>query len=135
MWEKEADLYASEPNFPLAMEAFRAAVQSGADASDAMDWLIAIAERVENEIPPLTLADWPALASWWKDNRDRIPHHPKYHGCADVSGRPVDLNSIEVGVREGPRTSWGARHLVMVRQLRQEHGEQVADRPPAEVTA
>jgi hypothetical protein len=70
-WGKDGG-FKSEPDFPVALEAFRQAVERGDPRPVEMQWMLEMSERVLKRIPAVTEKEYAELAAWYRRNASML---------------------------------------------------------------
>jgi hypothetical protein len=106
-----------EPDFPVALEAFRKAVaESGPDAWDLRewDWLAEMYMRNTKGKPPVTGSGFNELAGWFRQNESRIGE------VIDLGdGRRVSRVNLRYQIEKGPRARGVTELVEDLRRLRE----------------
>jgi hypothetical protein len=107
-----------EPDFPVALEIYRAAVAAagpGAKYLKEWDWLAAMAHRIYQGRPPVTEVEYRELERWFRDNEHRVPDNE----CVDLGGgRRVSRHYLRWKLAAGPRGSEASEAVEYLRALR-----------------
>jgi hypothetical protein len=114
-------MFDGEPDFPVALEAYRRAVQT-ADRDGPVggylfewDWLAEMYGRVRAGNPPVTEAEFRELAEWYRTNEGRLPSG----GGFDIGGGGrVDRINLRCQLSRGPRSSGVTGLVEDLRRLR-----------------
>jgi hypothetical protein len=112
-----------EPDFPVALEIYRAAVAAAGPGTRNLrewEWIAEMAHRIYNGKPALTEVEYKQLEQWFRENEDRIPGNE----CVDLGGgRRVSRSSIRGRLEAGPRRDEATQVVEDLRALRAVLGE------------
>jgi hypothetical protein len=114
-------LFDGEPDFPVALEAYRRAVL-GADPNGPANhlpsewlWLAEMYGRVRAGKPPVTEAEFRELDEWFRMNEGRLP----VNESIDIGGgRRVGRTNLRYQLSKGPRSSGVTELVEDLRRLR-----------------
>lgn len=112
-------LFDGEPDFPIALDAFRRDVESGATdvgASTAWRWLGEMFDRVNQGKPPIRECEFHELAGWLRENESTM------EGTLDLDGRRVFLSYLQRDVAKGPRAEGVTQLVEDLREIRSRLG-------------
>jgi hypothetical protein len=102
--------FAAEPDFPKALELYRAAVRRGAPESVEWEWVAEIHGRVVAGRPPVTEAEYLELAAWYE----------RIHSADQRIDRANLRFALATG---GPRRRGATEVVEELRELRAAHPE------------
>ena len=115
--------FAREPDFPVALAIYRAAVEAagpGAKYLKEWEWIAEMAHRIHNGKPALTETEYRRWERWFRDNEHRIPDNE----CVDLGGgRRVSRSYLRWKLESGPRRSGATEAVEYLRALRAVLGE------------
>jgi hypothetical protein len=104
----EAGFFANEPDFPVALELYREAVERGDPLLKECEWLAEMYARVREGKPPASEAEYRELADWYRR------HEPVVYR--------VDLRfALHNTYSGGPRRLGATRTIEELRMLRAAH--------------
>jgi hypothetical protein len=114
-------IFDGEPDFPVALEAYRRAVQAagedgpGGEYLSGWQWIAEMYGRVRACKPPVTEAEFGELAEWFDANEGRLPRDE----WLDIGGgRRVDRVNLRHQFSKGPRSSGVTELVEDLRRLR-----------------
>jgi hypothetical protein len=110
--------FAGEPDFPVALEIYRAAVAAAEPGTRNLrewEWIAEMAQRIYSGRPPVTEVEYRELERWFRDNEHRIPDNE----CVDLGdGRRVSRSYIRWKLESGPRRGDATEVVEYLRALR-----------------
>jgi hypothetical protein len=112
-----------EPDFPVALEIYRAAVEAAEPGERHLPewgWLAAMAHRIFQGRPPLSEVEYRELEQWFRDNEDRIPDN---ESVDPGGGRRVSRSYLRWKLASGPRSQEATQVAEDLRALRTVLGE------------
>jgi hypothetical protein len=111
-----------EPDFPTAIEAYRAAIAAAeAEGRETRDlpqwnWLCEMASRALDGRPPVTEAEFVDLGEWFEANQARLAQDG---GSVDQGdGESVSLANLRYAIGHGPRALGATEIVERLRPLR-----------------
>jgi hypothetical protein len=115
--------FAREPDFPVALAIYRAAVEAagpGAKYLKEWEWIAEMALRIYGGKPAVTEVEYRELEQWFHQNADRVP----VNECLDLGGgRRVDRTYLRWKLKSGPRGGEATETVEYLRALRTVLGE------------
>jgi hypothetical protein len=107
-----------EPDFPVALEIYRAAVEAAEPGERNLrewEWIAEMAHRIHNGKPALTETEYRRWEQWFRENEDRIP----INECVEIGGgRRVSRSYLRWKLESGPRRSGATEAVDYLRALR-----------------
>jgi len=98
-----AGYFTGEPDFPAALELFRAAVERGDPEPLEWEWVAEILGRATNGKPPVTEAEYLELAAWYERNSSadqRVDRANLRHALATGDPRRLGATKVVEELRE-----------------------------------
>lgn len=120
--------FASEPDFPAALDAFCREVEHGERpllaSRSAYFWLVEMLQRVREGIPAVTTAEFGELAAWLSSADQRLYEASLPSQILDLGdGRNTTVANLRYGVWLGPRASGVTEMVADLRRLRERFGD------------